>query len=43
MEIRDKFYIEDQGTLENYIDIHIDYLTNGKTKISQPHLIDQIA
>ena len=41
-EIRAKFDIEYQGTLDDYIGINIESLSNGKTKRLQPRLIDQI-
>ena len=41
-EIGLKFDIEDQGTLNEYIGVNIQSLPNGKVKLSQHHLIDQI-
>jgi hypothetical protein len=37
-----KFIIEDQGNIADYLGINFERLTNGKIKMSQPHLIDQI-
>jgi hypothetical protein len=34
--------IEDKGTLKDYLGVNIEYLSNGKIKLSQPHIIDQI-
>jgi hypothetical protein len=36
------FDIEDKGTLKDYLGVNVEYLSNGKIKLSQPHLIDQI-
>ena len=36
------FDIEDKGTLKDYLGVNVEYLRNGKIKLSQPHLIDQI-
>ena len=41
-EIGEKFTIEDQGTLDDYIDVNIDSLPDRKVDLSQNHLIDQI-
>ena len=41
-DIRNKFNIEDQGTLEYYIVINIEAIRNGKLKLSRLHLIDHI-
>ena len=41
-EIGANFDTEDQGTLENYIGINIESLTNRKINLSKLHLIDQI-
>ena len=41
-EIGSKFDIEDLETLDDYIGLNIKSLPDGKIKISQPHLIDQI-
>ena len=42
MEIGVKFYIEYQGTLDNYIGFNIVSLSNRKINLLQPQLIDQI-
>jgi hypothetical protein len=34
--------IEDKGDLKDYLGVNVDYLANGRIKLSQPHLIDQI-
>ena len=36
------FKIDDQGDIQDYLGINFEYLANGKVKLSQPHLIDQI-
>jgi len=36
------FDIEDKGSLKDYLGVNVDYLPDGKIKLSQPHLIDQI-
>ena len=41
-EIGIKFDIENQGNLNDYTGVNIESLTDGKIKISQPHLIDTI-
>ena len=37
-----KYTIEDQGDIKDYLGINFEYLQDGKIKLSQPHLIDQI-
>ena len=34
--------IEDKGNIEDYLGINIEYLSEDKIKLSQPHLIEQI-
>jgi hypothetical protein len=34
--------LEDQGSLNDYLGVNIERLPDGKIKLSQPHLIDQI-
>ena len=34
--------LSDEGQIEDYLDIHVNHLTNEKIKLSQLHLIDQI-
>lgn len=36
------FDIENKGDLQDYLGIHVDYLEDGRIKLSQPHLINQI-
>ena len=40
--IGDKFDIEYQGTLDDYIGVKIDFLSDRKIKLSQPHVIGEI-
>ena len=37
-----KFVIEDQGSINDYLGINFEYLQDGRIKLSQPHLINQI-
>jgi hypothetical protein len=37
-----RFVIEDQGDISDYLGINFEKLPDGKFKLSQPHLIDQI-
>ena len=37
-----RFVIEDQGSINDYLGINFEYLADGKIKLSQPHLINQI-
>ena len=41
-EIRSKFDIGYQETLDNYIEFNIEYLVNSKINLSQPHLIEKL-
>ena len=36
------FDIEDQGSLTDYLGVNVERLPDGRIKLSQPHLIDQI-
>ena len=37
-----RYVIEDQGDIKDYLGINFEDLDNGRIKLSQPHLIDQI-
>jgi len=39
---KNKYVIEDQGDIKDYLGINFEYLSDGKIKLSQPHLIAQI-
>ena len=34
--------MEDQGDIKNYLGVNVTELDNGRIKLSQPHIIDQI-
>ena len=36
------FDIKDKGTINDYLSVHFEYLPDGRVKLTQPHLIDQI-
>jgi len=37
-----RYIIEDQGDIKDYLGIYFEYLPDDKIKLSQPHLIEQI-
>jgi hypothetical protein len=41
-ELKQRFDMEDQGSITNYLGVNVQHLPNGAIKLSQPHLIDQI-
>jgi hypothetical protein len=42
-ELKDqKFNVTDEGQIEDYLGVHIEKLSDGRIKLSQPHLIQQI-
>ena len=41
-ELKQRFDIEDQGDITDYLGVNVERLNNGNIKLSQPHLIDQI-
>ena len=41
-ELKERFDIEDQGDITDYLGVNVERLDDGRIKLSQPHLIDQI-
>ena len=41
-ELANEFDIEDKGDVSEYLGVKIDYLDDGRIKLYQPHLIEQI-
>jgi len=41
-ELSNEFNIEDKGDVSEYLGVKIEYLDDGRIKLFQPHLIDQI-
>jgi histone deacetylase 1/2 len=41
-ELKQRFDMEDQGSITDYLGVNVEHLPNGDIKLSQPHLIDQI-
>jgi hypothetical protein len=41
-ELAQRYDIEDQGNITDYLGVNVDQLPNGDIKLTQPHLIDQI-
>ena len=39
---KNKYVIEDQGDIKEYLGINFEYIPDGKIKLSQPHLIARI-
>ena len=41
-ELSNEFNIEDKGDISEYLGVRVEYLDDGRIKLYQPHLIDQI-
>ena len=40
-KVKNRYVIEDQGDIKDYLGINLEYLPDGKIKLSQPHLIEK--
>jgi hypothetical protein len=41
-QLGEKFNLTDEGDITDYLGVNVDHLPDGRIKLSQPHLIDQI-